>query len=162
MGLVGLLDLLVKSVYQWAVRFIIIPITKGAPSSDVMVFTGSTIPCIESPDSKLHNPLMITPSSITAGSNMRWSEVRNNPRAICGTANPINPIGPQNAVIAPVSRQVHKTTKMRVGRSAIPDSSACSSPISSRFSGLIRYMLPNIATPITTAITGICAGDTTL
>ena len=49
----------------------------------------------------------LAPTMIHAGSTILWSEVRNIPLTICGTAIPINAIGPVKAVAVPAKRQ-HK------------------------------------------------------
>ena len=58
--------------------------------------------------------------SAEAGIVMRWLEVWNKPRAMCGTATPMNAIGPQKAVTPPASRPVANTMNRRVRDTLIP------------------------------------------
>ena len=58
--------------------------------------------------------IITTPRSIVAGSNTRWSAERNIIRAMCGTAIPTKPIGPQNAVTVPASSVVDRSIRVRV------------------------------------------------
>ena len=55
---------------------------------------------------KLHKRASMEPQSIVAGMSLRWSSVRINSRAMCGIANPMNPIGPQHAVTMAESKPV--------------------------------------------------------
>ena len=72
-----------------------------------MVFIGSVkYFAIISPTSNI-----ATPESMVAGRRMRWSAERNNIRAMCGTAMPTKPIGPQNAVTVPAKRVVEIRSK---------------------------------------------------
>ena len=54
-----------------------------------------------------------TPDNTVAGKSVRWLAVRNNIRAMCGTAIPTKPIGPQNAVTVPASRVVELSIMFR-------------------------------------------------
>ena len=56
---------------------------------------------------------IVTPESMVAGRSMRWSAERNNIRAMCGTAMPTKPIGPQKAVIVPASNVVEMRIRLR-------------------------------------------------
>ena len=58
--------------------------------------------------------IITTPESMVAGSNTRWSAERNSIRAMCGTAMPTKPIGPQKAVIVPAKSVVAVSTTVRV------------------------------------------------
>ena len=48
------------------------------------------------------------PVRIEAGTRIRWSASAKRMRATCGTARPMNPIGPQKAVTVPASRVVER------------------------------------------------------
>ena len=52
--------------------------------------------------------ITILPVKITAGTSTKWFEVLKITLQMCGTAIPIKPIGPQNAVIVPASKLVLK------------------------------------------------------
>ncbi len=54
-----------------------------------------------------HSNPTTAPTSIVAGINRKWSEVRSSKRATCGTTSPIKPIGPQNDVTTAVSTPRH-------------------------------------------------------
>ena len=58
--------------------------------------------------------ITILPIISEAGINILWFEVLKIIFAICGTANPINAIGPENAVITPVKIAVIKIMYVRV------------------------------------------------
>ena len=76
----------------------------GAPNSADTVEIGSGY--TKSEHSTSHTSSRQAPMRAEAGMVMRWLEVRKIPRAICGTATPMNAIGPQNAVIPPANRPV--------------------------------------------------------
>ena len=91
-----------------------------------------------------------TPESMVAGRSMRWSAERNNIFAMCGTAMPMKPIGPQNAVTVPAKRVVEMSIRLRERAMLRPIEAAYRSPARSIFIGLI--VATAIAKP--TAITG--------
>ena len=84
----------------------------GAPNSALIVDIGSgyvkRLQMISQMRSKF------APTNAVAATVVRWLEVWNSPRAICGTATPTNAIGPQKAVIPPANRQVAITIIRRV------------------------------------------------
>ena len=80
------------------------------PINAVMVFIGNTKYLAKiSPTS-----IITTPDKIVAGRSVRWSAERNNIRAMCGTAIPTKPTGPQKAVIVPAKRVVEARISVRV------------------------------------------------
>ena len=73
--------------------------------------------------------------SMVAGNSWRWFSVDGISRAICGTANPMKAIGPQNAVVTAVSKPV--TTAASCARvSCSPRFSAYCSPNSGALGAL--------------------------
>ena len=81
----------------------------GTPSKAVIQFTGSrNFLAMMSQRS-----MLISPVSIVAGTSIRWSALLNSNRVTCGTANPIKPTGPQNAVTGPVSSAVEMKMSVR-------------------------------------------------
>lgn len=107
-----------------------------------------------------HNSAMAEPHKAVAGSNTLWLDVPNRRRDICGTASPMNDIGPQNAVVTAVSMPVESKSMFRVCLMFTPRFSAYLVPSSSAFIGFISDV--EIASPIMTimANAGICDIDT--
>ena len=60
------------------------------------------------------------PISTQAGNNCLWLDVEKNIRAMCGTASPINDIGPHNAVTVAVNPPVISNESVRTLRTFIP------------------------------------------
>jgi len=77
-------------------------ITIGMPIIEVTEFIGNIIFCAGSCDKISLISIVILPINMPEGINILWSDVLYISLAMCGTAIPINPIGPQNAVTAPV------------------------------------------------------------
>ena len=63
---------------------------------------------------KLQSRAMAPPVSMVTGSRELWLEVPSMRRAMCGTASPMNPTGPQKAVTVPASRTVERNSSVRV------------------------------------------------
>ena len=117
-----------------------------------MVFIGSVkYFAIISPTSNI-----ATPESMVAGRRMRWSAERNNIRAMCGTAMPTKPIGPQNAVTVPAKRVVEIRMRLREREMLSPIEAAYRSPARSIFIGLIVATAIAKPTTITGASTISC------
>ena len=89
-----------------------IQIITGAPKRALTVEMGSGY--VKSEQSTSHTSNRHAPISTQAGMVTRWFEVLKMPRAICGTATPINAIGPQKAVTPPASNPVAITMNRRV------------------------------------------------
>lgn len=71
-----------------------------------------------------HNSNRFAPSSAQAGTVSRWFDVCMIPRAKCGTATPMNAIGPHQAVTPPASNDVASTIPRRVREILIPSARA--------------------------------------
>ena len=78
----------------------------GAPNNDVIAFIGKVYSLVGNCAILSQINIIIAPLIATAGINVLWFEVLNNNFVICGTAKPINAIGPENAVITPVNKLV--------------------------------------------------------
>lgn len=72
---------------------------------------------------------------------------------MCGTAIPINPIGPQKAVATPARRLVERKIKVRAFRIDRPSVAACSCPRSRTLSGRAQRMA--ISVPMVTPVARI-------
>ena len=64
------------------------------------------------------------PSRAQAGTVSRWLEVCISPRARCGTATPMNAMGPHQAVTPPANRDVASTMPRRVRGILMPNARA--------------------------------------
>lgn len=64
------------------------------------------------------------PVRMVMGMRELWFDVPENSRAMCGTASPMNAMGPQKAVVAAVRMPVDKNIKLRTFRMFIPKFSA--------------------------------------
>ena len=73
---------------------------------------------------RLHNNAITAPARAVAGSKTVWLDDRNANRAMCGTTNPRNPIGPQNAVTTAVSIPDSNNNLFRVALMLTPKFSA--------------------------------------
>lgn len=69
---------------------------------------------------RLHSRAIMIPVSMVTGIRFLWLFVPNTKRARCGTANPINEIGPQNAVVVATRTPVDSSNKVRVRIMFIP------------------------------------------
>ena len=90
----------------------------GAPKRALIVEMGNAyVPILQSISqiSKIFAPI-----KAEAGIVKRWLLVANTPRAICGTATPINAIGPQNAVTLPANKHDATTIIQRVRSTLMP------------------------------------------
>ena len=74
-----------------------------------------------------HTPIK-PPVNMEAGSTILWDEAPSIAFAIWGPMMPTNPIGPQNAVTAPVMRLQLSNAPRRIFEGWPPDSSVNSSP----------------------------------
>ncbi len=81
-------------------------ITTGAPNKEVIAFMGkvNSLAGNWAIESQINST--IAPIIADEGINILWLDVENNIFAICGTAKPINAIGPEKAVITPVNKLV--------------------------------------------------------
>ena len=88
----------------------------GAAISDDSVDIGSDkLMLYEASDTRQsHNSSRLAPNSAQAGTVSRWLDVCMIPRARCGTATPMNAIGPQKAVTPPANKPVANTMYKRV------------------------------------------------
>ena len=80
--------------------------TNGAPKSEVIALIGrmASEPGSCAIISKIKSKA--APSRMTMGVSSRWLAVLKSILPMCGTANPIKAIGPQNAVTVPANRLV--------------------------------------------------------
>ena len=95
-----------------------IQIISGAPNKELMALIGMvyTLNCeIMSQTSSKD-----APHKADAGITMLWLDDLNSPRAMCGTATPINAMGPVNAVVAPANRPVAMINTNRVFTTEMP------------------------------------------
>ena len=74
--------------------------------SGVMTLMGMMLPSRGRVLNRLHINAKFAPMSMVAGIRTRWYEVPSDRRAKCGTANPMNEMGPQKAVVVAVSSPV--------------------------------------------------------
>ena len=74
-----------------------------------------------------HTPIR-PPVRSEKGSVALWEDVPSSPLAMCGPIMPTNPIGPQNAVTAPVMRLQLRSAHKRILDGRPPASSVNSSP----------------------------------
>jgi hypothetical protein len=79
-----------------------------------MAFIGKTYPEFGSCEIISHNSNNPAPHNMEAGKMTECLDDRNIPRAMWGTAIPINPIGPVKAVAAPANRLVATIIHSRV------------------------------------------------
>ena len=63
---------------------------------------------------RLHSSVVTAPQSSVTGSRVLWFEVPSSRRAMCGTASPMNEMGPQKAVVDAVSSPVTMSSRLRV------------------------------------------------
>ena len=75
----------------------------------VSALRGSTFPFSGRWATTLQSKAMVAPHRIETGMRWRWSAVRKVRRAACGTARPMNEMGPQKAVTMAVSRPVSRS-----------------------------------------------------
>lgn len=89
--------------------------TTGAPMTGVMTLIGMRL-SEGRVDNQLQSSARQPPVSKVAGNRVRWSDVPSRRRAMCGTASPMNAMGPQKAVLVAVSNPVQQSNKVRVRR----------------------------------------------
>ncbi len=87
----------------------------------------------------------MAPQRIVTGSRDLWFELPSMSLAMCGTASPINDIGPQNAVVVAVSTPVARRINPLVRLMLTPKFSAYTSPNSRALRGFISSI--EMATP---------------
>ncbi len=78
----------------------------GAPNKEVIALIGRVYSLFGSWAILSQINMIMAPEIATAGSNVLWFEVLNTNLVKCGTANPTKAIGPEKAVITPVSKLV--------------------------------------------------------
>ena len=100
----------------------------GAPIIGVIALSGIMPRSPGNRQIALHSSATIIPILMVAGSSCRWSSVLTIILAMCGTASPINAIGPQNAVAEAVSKPVIKSNLFRRALVFTPKFSAYCSP----------------------------------
>ena len=91
----------------------------GAPIIGVTAFIGMT----ESEGRVqriLQSKAIAEPQNIVAGRSIRWFSEPIIIRVMCGTASPMNAIGPQNAVVTAVSKPVDSNRSIRVRCTLMP------------------------------------------
>ena len=118
-------------------------IITGAPTSGVTALSGRMLLLPGITVSMLHNSATHEPDMIVAGKSIVWFDEPRTKRAICGTANPINEIGPQKAVAVAVSNPVQSRMIMRVRFTFTPIFAAYISPKSKALRGFIIRMAIN-------------------
>ena len=123
--------------------FIITYIITGAPTRGVMAFRGSTLSLPGNTVRRLHSNATHEPAKIVTGSSIVWFDEPSSRRAICGTASPMNEMGPQKAVAVAVSSPVQSSIIIRVRFTFTPRLVAYISPRSRAFSGFIIRMARN-------------------
>ena len=82
--------------------------TIGAPMIEVMALMGNVNSKPGIWETISQNNIIIAPIKSVPKNKMWWLLVLNNNLAKCGTANPINAIGPANAVMLPAKILVAK------------------------------------------------------
>ena len=92
--------------------------------SGVMTLMGMMLPSRGRVLSKLQINAKFAPMSIVAGIRTRWYEVPSERRAKCGTANPMNDMGPQKAVVVAVRSPVTSSSSCRIRPILMPRFSA--------------------------------------
>lgn len=85
--------------------------TIGAPKIEVMALIGKLYSLPGSWAIVSQRSSNMAPTRAEAGNKTRWFEVVNINLDRCGTANPTKAIGPENAVMTPVRRLVHMSTR---------------------------------------------------
>ena len=117
-------------------------ITTGAPNNEVIAFIGKVYSKVGNWAilSQINNT--IAPVIAVAGINILWLEVVKINLAICGTANPIKAIGPEKAVMTPVSKLVIIKMIILLCLIFIPKLLAYFSPNNKLFKGLIMAKTP--------------------
>lgn len=88
--------------------------TIGAPKMEVMALMGKLYSLPGSWAIVSQRSSSIPPTRAAAGNKIQWFEVVNSNFDRCGTAKPTKAMGPANAVMTPVRRLVHMSTRYRV------------------------------------------------
>lgn len=114
----------------------------GAPINGVMALSGK-MPCVPgNAQISWHNSATNEPNNMLIGSNCWWLSVDMSRRAKCGTARPINAIGPQYAVVTAVSHPVITNRQLRTVCTFIPKLCAYCSPSNNALRGFISNIAP--------------------
>ena len=92
----------------------------GTPIKGVIAAKGSVPRSPGRCDTISESKATFAPMSIQAGNKYLWFAVEKSIRAMCGTANPTNEIGPHIAVIAAVSTPVMSNESVRTLRTFTP------------------------------------------
>ena len=94
--------------------------TIGAPNIEVIALIGKTNACPGNWVNISQKSIKIAPTHADSNNKFPCLLVRNNNLAICGTARPINAIGPTKAVAPPAKILVAKIIVNRVFLTDIP------------------------------------------
>ena len=107
-----------------------------------------------------HNNAIAEPHNAVAGNRILWFDVPRSNLDMCGTASPMNEIGPQNAVVTAVSIPVDRSNMFLVRCMFTPKFSAYLVPNRRAFIGFIS--MTEIISPINIIMenAGICDSDT--
>ena len=92
--------------------------------SGVITLIGMMLPSRGRVLNRLQANARFAPMSIVAGIRTLWYEVPSARRAKCGTASPMNEMGPQKAVVVAVSKPVTNSSICRTCPIFIPRFSA--------------------------------------
>ena len=103
----------------------------------MIAFNGSTPLAPGNTQIKLQSKAIAEPISMVIGNSDLWFDVPNINLAICGTANPINAIGPQKAQVIAVISPAQSRRRKRINFIFTPKFAAYLSPNSRAFKGLI-------------------------
>ena len=90
----------------------------------VTALRGIMPPCDGIVQKRLQSRATTLPASMEAGISSLWSDACINSRATCGTARPMNEIGPQKAVTMDVSAPVMMRSQLRTTVVRMPKFSA--------------------------------------
>ena len=116
-------------------------ITIGDPIIEVTAFIGNVKSLPGNWAMISQNNKIIAPSKIVLQNKVKWLLVWKINFAMCGTANPMNAIGPTKAVILPAKMLVAIMISIRVLLKFIPKLFAYFSPKSNASKGLITKKL---------------------
>ena len=126
----------------------------GTPKNGVTTLSGIRPASPGKVQMILHSKARAAPVKSVTGKRALWFVVCNSSRAICGTANPMNEIGPQYAVTIAVRIPVISNNKVRVRRILIPRFAAYPGPSNIALSGFANMR----ALPMPVSMTKANAG----
>ena len=115
----------------------------GAPNIGVTAFKGRILLVPGTVISRLQSKAMHVPVNIVTGTNILWLDEPSINRAMCGTAKPINEMGPQKAVVVAVNNPEQKRMAIRVRLILTPKLAAYISPSNKAFSGFTNRAASN-------------------